>query len=402
MPQPSCRTARIEQIPSGHDTRSAGQLLLICSTLALLTACGGSSGLALQSTTELRSEFAPGACRDVELRPDHLVVDWSPEDRSALEIALRRGPVAISYFGCRLEVIGACVVPGQFRFEAVTPKHQSLELVGKDALNAYVVTGTSKIGAGLAEGGRIMVSLTMVGRFEAVDVKTRVEELEGNCAEVTHIVTRVDIGAFSAERESDDAYELGSEGLGSGHTVRATRRLDGDGREQDCWSGEQPPRGCSAPLRISLTEVLVPLPDFAGRWVGHFTQPLGLYPQYSMVLDIEQDGRDLRGSSTVEVAETGEWAQIGLIGRIEGQQALFEEYEVLDGSDDFCLKEGRMAVSVDQASLSGVWSSDLLCPGGELFLRREVQRTPDGPSVPALDGEHERIDKVFEIPGERI
>ncbi|PKN44537.1 MAG: hypothetical protein CVU63_10290 [Deltaproteobacteria bacterium HGW-Deltaproteobacteria-20] len=77
---------------------------------------------------------APTECREVGGAADPLVIDWKPEDRSDIEVAMKEG-IAVVQFDCKtIRLLRDCNPLGRYAFIPVTQKVQVIRLVNADEI----------------------------------------------------------------------------------------------------------------------------------------------------------------------------------------------------------------------------------------------------------------------------
>src|SRR5258708_1510746 len=104
-----------------------------------LAACavGGPAGsLRPADPTYAQATGASESCRVVESHGEPLVVDWRPEQRGDLEIAMREG-IAVVHYDCQgLHVLKDCALAGQYGFVGMNRKSQVVRLENEDEIRA--------------------------------------------------------------------------------------------------------------------------------------------------------------------------------------------------------------------------------------------------------------------------
>jgi hypothetical protein len=191
-----------------------------------------------------------------------LIVEWPSADRGELEDRARRGLVAVRYVGCEMQIVPACRVPGSYAYSALSRKRDRVLMKDADDLYANIPVGAAKLEGKLAKLGELSVNMTIVGRYNADRDHVAEEELAGDCADATHVITALTAGAFEflagAEAEVGAGVDVGGAGVGA--RSRATREtLSQDGDEKACEQAtdedKKPPTGCRALLRIEVAPI---------------------------------------------------------------------------------------------------------------------------------------------------
>ena len=261
---------------------------------------------------------------------------WSATARADLESKLVVGlPAVVSAVGCRVDVLRECRLRGGYHYTALTPRVEQLE-------------------------GAVR---TIVGRWELSRGTVLAAELQGRCEAATHVVAGVDVGAY---------VPLAGEG-GS---------REGDPRV--CLEAETV-AGCDAPVRAQLSPLSLGSFELTGKWHGVMRQPRGPYEVYDVVLDIEQQGRRVAGTSYLGTTDGVYWGKLRFEGRLEGNTLLFADARLIDDNLGpllgWCLKGGFLIVDPRNESLHGPWRA-FACAPGSLELLREPD-TEQAPSPPA-------------------
>ena len=199
-------------------------------------------------------------------RPTLLVVDWEPENRVDLEVAMKKGVavVALDAGGPRLL---DCELPGEYAFLGTTRKERVVRLLNRDEVAANLpLNGTglaAKLEAGFARGATLDVALVMIGKRTAAARRARRDQLQGECSDATHIVRGATVGAFAMAtgtkaqvRTAAELFKLGANATSS--SERSVQTTEGD--LASCTEAdpdaETPPPQCGAPLRLELAPVV--------------------------------------------------------------------------------------------------------------------------------------------------
>lgn len=239
---------------------SPSHRLLPCAAwiaaLCFLPACR-TSGL----TDQLRPpEYRPSGetkCRVSKSQDNPLVVEWPSTDRAALEASLKRGPVAVRYTGCEMQVLRECRLQGKYRYVSITPKQDVVTIRDEDQLYASLPVGAPLLEARLKTSGQLNVDTTLVGRFELEDPSIS-GEATGNCGGATHLVSGVTVGAFTFSAGAQLEAEVGASWVASGKTAGARETLTRDGDAAACQQASaagSPPDRCGAIVRIEVSKI---------------------------------------------------------------------------------------------------------------------------------------------------
>lgn len=242
--------------------RALGLLALAVSS----TACGaGSVGEAVRPKDPTFNDATGGekqkatVCRDVNAEGSPLVVDWKPEDRADLEVAMHAG-VAIVHYDCDgVKLLPDCRFDGTYRFVGITRKEEVLSLADADEAKANLPFSGGKIGASMARGSSLDIALVMVGKTTASSLKVEKAALSGRCDGATHFLRAATLGAFAMKTRTSGKVGAAAELFGAGVSGDSASSKGVDTKEGDIGACQQsdsdsakPPKSCGAPLRVQL------------------------------------------------------------------------------------------------------------------------------------------------------
>jgi len=221
-------------------------------------------GAVAQAVRPKPSVSVPGEAR-CGVAKDHaepLIVEWPSSVRAKLEAIAHNGLVAVRFQGCELEVLQHCKVPGAYAWTPITRKEDRVSMRDQDELWANVPIGAGGLEGKLARSGALHVKMTIVGRWAADHDAIAKNELNGDCARVTHVVTGMVAGAFDFWAGADATVAGGASvfnvGAG-GKSASSAELINRDGETSSCvksTNGDKtPPDGCGALLRIELSAV---------------------------------------------------------------------------------------------------------------------------------------------------
>ncbi len=250
--------------------------LMVCLT-SLVSGCGGGN---TASQLAKAPDFAPKdqtQCAVVASHAKPLIVEWPSADRGQLEAHVRnQGAVVVEYSGCHMRVLDRCTATAKYAYSPITKKTDHVVMRDADDLYANVPVGAAKLEAKLSKSGQLDVDMTLVGRWETAQGRVRPEELSGDCAGATHVVSAVTVGAFTftagADAEvSGDAKVLAAGGGAKSTSKRETLSRDGDEKACDkATLGDRvPPDECGAMIRVEVAPLAGDRASpgaFVGRW----------------------------------------------------------------------------------------------------------------------------------------
>jgi hypothetical protein len=201
-----------------------------------------------------------------------------------------------------MEILRSCQVPGHYAYTGVTRQDDRVKIKTTDELFAKVPIHAASLEAKLQKAGELTVDMSIVGTYTLDRGTVRVEELQGECARATHIISELTIGAFdfsagASAQLSADANLVVAEATAKGGAERETLNRGGD-RKACGKAGKQdasPPEGCGALIRVEVLPVLTTNP-FASirRWSGTFLCSPG--PSKAELLVEEVAGDQIRGT----------------------------------------------------------------------------------------------------------
>lgn len=238
--------------------------------LLLPLGCGG-AGAAAQA---IRPDAQTGAqamgesteCHDVSGGAKPLVVDWRPEQRVDLEVAMGEGLAVVSYTCKGMELLSDCRVEGSYGFKGVVLKQQVIRLADADEIKMNLpLSGAqlvAKLDAELDRGATLDLATALIGNLTSTRFTVAKTDLSGNCQGATHFVRGANVGAFvmQAGNRANVATSaaLFGAGVGAGSTSSRMSRVE-DGRLDACQTLDQtnggPPRNCAALIRLHLVPI---------------------------------------------------------------------------------------------------------------------------------------------------
>lgn len=198
-------------------------------------------------------------CSVAKSQTEPLIVDWSSVDRARLEALSRSGVVPVKYSGCEMRVLANCVThDSPYRYVGTTRKHDEDHIKNADELYAKLPLGAARLEGTLQRAGELSVAMTIVGRYQ-YDGPVRKADLQGDCAEATHVISALTVGAFAFEAggSAKVGAEVSAFGAGGGAKSEASHEvLSQDGVAAECEKAgaddHRAPAGCGALIRLEL------------------------------------------------------------------------------------------------------------------------------------------------------
>ena len=236
-----------------------------------LTACGSPAPIGVTepgsgsggSDAGLRTRAA--TCNDGargQSRP--LVVDWASSDRAELEARAAKGVAVVKWEGCEMSVLRKCAVKGgrAYGYTGVTPKTDRVTMRDQTEVHANIPVYAARFEGKLAASGELNVAMTIVGQWGDDKPTPARNELAGECAGATHVVSALTVGSFEffAGKSTEVSGEAGVLGVGAGAKKASSREVlnrDGDDKRCEAANGDdkKPPFGCGALLRLEVVPV---------------------------------------------------------------------------------------------------------------------------------------------------
>jgi TPR repeat protein len=242
----------------------------VFGTIGITTlGCGGAGGAARAirpDATTGSAALGETECRDVSRGSKPLVVDWKPEQRGDLEVAMSEGVAVVAYDCQKMELLTDCRVEGSYGFKGVVLKQQVIRLADADEIKMNLpLSGAAivaKLDSELARGVTLDLATALVGNLTSTRVQVGRAELAGQCDGATHFVRGANIGAFVMQAGNSasaaTSASLFGAGAGAGSSSSRLSRVE-DGRLDACETVEQgpnaPPRNCSALIRVHLVPI---------------------------------------------------------------------------------------------------------------------------------------------------
>ena len=201
-------------------------------------------------------------CREVTAGAEPLVVDWKPEQRGDLEVAMKDGLAVVEYSCKGIKVLSDCHIDGSYTFAGMTKKEQVIRLTNSDEVQANLPLSGAKIGGGLARGSTIDVAMVLVGKRRTTWREPTKADLQGQCDGATHFVRSANIGAFAMQTGTSAKASAAAEVFGAGASAessseKSTANRDGDPKscEGSSPDAKAPPAQCGAAVRLVLAPI---------------------------------------------------------------------------------------------------------------------------------------------------
>ncbi len=246
--------------------------LKLVATTSLTALAGCPSGGAAkkirseQPTVTPKSSVSPEQC-DGSKSYDSLVVDWDPEVRGDLEVAMKEGVAVVAYDCNSIKLLPDCSLDGNYGFIGMTRKEKVVSMQDSDEIKANLpmsgVSFLAKLGGEIKRGTTLDAAMVMIGKKNSARKRASRDELEEDCSEATHFVRSATLGAFvlatsTAAEGKVAANFFGEQGAGAGSSS-AESVHNKDGNIEDCKNtkpdAKSAPSQCGAPLRLRLKPI---------------------------------------------------------------------------------------------------------------------------------------------------
>jgi hypothetical protein len=228
----------------------------------VLVACGaGSAAEAVRPEAPSASKALNEAeCRDVAKGGEPLVVDWKPEQRGDLEVAMKDGIAIVSYSCKGIQILTECKLDGDYGYIGMTRREQVVRLQNADEVRANLPLSGVAIAAELERGSSLDIAMILVGKRRTTWDEPAFEDLEGSCDGATHFVRGATVGAFAMTTGSQAKARAAAEIFGAGTeggSSSAKQTQNRDGAVADCQKATpdspKAPDQCGAPIRLVLS-----------------------------------------------------------------------------------------------------------------------------------------------------
>lgn len=207
-------------------------------------------------------------------RADLMVVDWTPDMRTDIEVAMKEGLALVKYDCKSVQLVPACSLAGEYGYIGTTRREKKIQMNNKDEVAANLPVGglswLSDLGGGFGRESTLLAQLVTVGKRSSAKKRAERGELDGGCDEATHFVRAATIGAFVVATGSKAELSASAKIMGKGASAGSTSATqieaqDGeiDACQKSTTDGKTPPEQCGAVLRIELEPIGASAPQAA-------------------------------------------------------------------------------------------------------------------------------------------
>src|SRR5262249_39036359 len=194
--------------------------------LAGAAGCMQSSSAAKARSVLPHAPAEQAKCRVAASQSSPLVTEWPASEKANLEVLLRNGTVAVAYSGCSMRLLPECRVRGEYHWERTTPSTDSLEINDSDELFAKMPLGAASLEAELKRSGKLSVQTTVSGQLRLENASLAEVPRDGACAQATHLLTGLSLGAFALKAGGSKDTKLGAEVYVVGTGAKTERSAD--------------------------------------------------------------------------------------------------------------------------------------------------------------------------------
>ncbi len=149
-----------------------------------------------------------------------LAVDWDPEMRGDLEVAMKQGIVLLEYTCDKLAILDDCGAVGGYGFIGMSRKEKVVQMKDADEVKANLplhgVKWVADAKVGMERGTSLNVAMMMIGMRKSARRALGRDELEGDCDGATHYVSAATLGAFVMASGSAAKVEAAASFFGKG------------------------------------------------------------------------------------------------------------------------------------------------------------------------------------------
>ncbi len=198
-------------------------------------------------------------CRVSASASSPLVTEWPASEKAHLESLARARAVAVQYSGCEMRIVDECRLPGAYVWRPTTLATDTLEIASADDLYAKLPLGAVSLEGELERSGRLAVRTTVAGQLHLDGGGADEAAQSGACAEATHVITAISVGAFQLLSGGAVAAGGGA-GIVGGRTERSESVMREAGTASACTElAEQAPHAqCASPIQLFLTALRPP------------------------------------------------------------------------------------------------------------------------------------------------
>ena len=204
---------------------------------------------------------APGEgakCKAAVSQGSPIVTEWPASEKANLEAALMQGTVVVAYSGCSMRVLPQCRVKGYYNWQHTTPTADVMTINNEDELYSKLPLGAVSLEAELKRSGNLEMKTVVSGQVRLVEANPADIGTEGECAQATHVLGALSIGAFTLSRAANGEGKAGVEVAETANAgIKASRKnelMRAAGVPDSCGEStdEAPHPNCRSPIQAFL------------------------------------------------------------------------------------------------------------------------------------------------------
>lgn len=225
----------------------------------VVTGCatGAASGPLIPETPTLASKCRVGASQ-----ASVLVTEWNAAEKANMEAMLGGGAIAVTFSGCQLRILPNCRLPGQYGWQRTTLTSDRVEIKNDAELYTKLPLGAVSLGAELKKHGDLAVTTTVAGQARLTGMQAQMVPADPNCAEATHLVDALSVGAFvlsaggsQSTKGNVEVAKIGGELKGNLSQSATVLRSAGQADACANTTDEAPALNCASPIQVFLAPI---------------------------------------------------------------------------------------------------------------------------------------------------
>ena len=139
-------------------------------------------------------------CKAAVSQSSPLITEWPAPEKANLEALLMEGTVVVAYSGCSMRVLPQCKPRGHYIWQHTTPTADVININNEDELYSKLPLGAVSLEGELKREGKLEMKTVVSGQVRLVEGNPADIGNEGECAQATHILGALSVGAFTLSR----------------------------------------------------------------------------------------------------------------------------------------------------------------------------------------------------------
>jgi hypothetical protein len=187
-----------------------------------------------------------------------LVTEWPASEKADLEALMYEGRgVAVAFSGCQMRVLPQCRLPGHYTWQRTTPGADYIEITNEQDLFAKLPLGAFSLSGELKRSGSLTIQTTVAGQVRLVNMTAADVPYQGECAQATHVVNAISLGAFVLTAGGGSVKVEAGVGNAGGSGSRSQRVVRSAGDANACYqtTDEGPQSACASPIQVFLSAI---------------------------------------------------------------------------------------------------------------------------------------------------